>query len=182
MSGISELLKSSGFTASASTEGEWQPYDGYYKVDLANFEVKDTKKDGTPCAKYALAEFKIVETLSGKSPREGTTRNEFSKFISLEGDQALNKKKGLPFIINGIFTADGSDVLGKTDEETFANIQNKIGLSFFIHAFPGKSWVKTGEDANGKATFEENKEAAPKQDFSFVKEAVAMKKAETVPF
>lgn len=179
---IVEQMKLAGFKPTVSTEGEWQPYDGYYKVTLVSFEVKDTKKDGTPCAKYGLAEFKIEETLSGKSPKEGATRNEFSKFISLEGDQAVNKKKGLPFILNAIFTADGTDCIGATDEATFENIKNKIGLSFFIHAFPGKTWVKTGEDASGKVLFEENKEASPKQDFSFVKEAVARKKAESAPF
>lgn len=180
--GLVDDLKAIGFKASVSTEGEWQPYDGYYKVAMTAFEVKDTKKDGTPCKKYALAEFKIEQTLVGKSPKEGATRNEFSKFIALEGEQAMDKKKGLPLIINAIFTADGSDVIGKTDEETFANIQNKIGLSFFVHAFHGKTWKMTGEDASGKKLFEEDKEAAPKQDFSFVKEAVAMKKAEAVPF
>lgn len=179
---IVEQMRLAGFKPTVSTEGEWQPYDGYYKVALASFEVKDTKKDGSPCPKFGLAEFKIEETLSGRAPKEGTTRNEFSKFISLEGEQAVNKKKGLPFILNAIFTADGSDCIGATDEATFENIKNKIGLSFYIHAFVGKTWKLTGEDASGKKLFEEDKEASAKQDFSFVKEAVARKKAGDVPF
>lgn len=176
-----EMMKAAGFKPTVSTEGEWQPYNGYYKVALQSFEVKDTKKDGTPCAKYAIAEWKIEETLSGRAPREGATRAEFSKFISLEGEQALNKKKGLPFIINAIFTACGEDVVGADDSTTFANIQNKIGLSMYLHAFNGKTWVKTGEE-NGKPTFTEDTEAPAKQDFSFVKEAVARKKAEAIQF
>lgn len=178
---IVEQMKLAGFKPSVSTEGEWQPYEGYYKVALTSFDVKDTKKDGTPCPKFAVAEFKIEETLSGRAPKEGATRNEFSKFISLEGEQAVNKKKGLPFILNAIFTADGTDCLGATDEATYANIQNKIGLSLYLHAFAGKTWKMTGKDASGKNLFEEDKEAPAKQDFSFVKKSVAEKKSET-PF
>jgi len=181
MQSLVEMMKAAGFKPTVSTEGEWQPYNGYYKVAFQNFEVKDTKKDGTPCAKYAIAEWKIEETLSGRAPKEGATRAEFSKFISLEGEQALNKKKGLPFIVNAIFTADGSDVMGADDATTFANIQNKIGLSMYLHAFNGKTWI-AGEVVNGKTTFTEDKEAPAKQDFSFVKEAVARKKAEAVAF
>lgn len=177
-----EMMKAAGFKPTASTEGEWQPYDGYYKVALASFDVKSTKKDGTPCAKFGVVEFKVEETLSGKAPKEGTSRNEFSTFITLEGDQALDKKKGLPFIVSGIFTACAEDVLGINEEETYKNIQNKIGLSLFIHAFPKKSWKLTGTDASGKNVFVEDTEAAPKQGFSFVKEVVARKKAGATPF
>lgn len=176
-----EMMKQAGFKPTVSTEGEWQPYEGYYKVAFQSFEVKDTKKDGTPCNKYGIAEFKIEETLSGRSPKEGATRAEFSKFISLAGEQAINKKKGLPFIVNAIFTADGTDVMGADDDSTFANIQNKIGLSMYLHAFKGKTWI-AGEVVDGKTTFTEDKEAPAKQDFSFVKEAVARKKAEAIQF
>jgi hypothetical protein len=181
MESLVEMMKKAGFTPSVSTEGEWQPYEGYYKVAFQSFTVKDTKKDGTPCNKYAIAEFKIEETLSGRSPKEGATRAEFSKFITLTGDQAVNKKKGLPLIINAIYTADKSDVIGADDESTFANIQNKIGLSMYIHAFKGKTWIP-GDVVDGKTTFTEDKDAPAKQDFSFVKEEVARKKAEATPF
>ena len=178
---VVEQMKLAGFKPSVSTEGEWQPYDGYYKVALVAFDVKNTKKDGTPCQKFAVAEFKIEEVLSGRAPKEGVSRPEFSKFLSLEGDQAVNKKKGLPFILNAIFTADGTDCLGATDEATFENIKNKIGLSMYIHAFAGKTWKLVGTDGSGKNTFEEDKEAPVKQDFSFVKKSVAEKKA-SAPF
>jgi len=176
-----EMLKVSGFKPTVSTEGEWQPYVGAYKVALASFDVKDTKKDGTPCAKFALVEFKVEETLSGKAPKEGTSRNEFSAFLSLEGEQALDAKKGLPFIVSGIFTACGEDVLGKDEASTYANIQNKIGLSLYINAFSKKSWKLTGQDASGKNVFVEDTEAPAKQGFSFIKETVARKKA-VAPF
>lgn len=172
------MMKNAGFKPSVSTEGEWQPYEGIYKVDMVTFDVKDTKKDGTPCNKYGIVEFKIVETLKGREPREGVTRPEFSKFITLTGEQAINKKKGLPFIVNAIFTADGTDVMGADDESTYANIKNKIGLSFYVNAFKGKTWKLTGTDAECKNTFEEDTEAPAKQDFSIIKEAVALKKAQ----
>lgn len=177
---VIEMMKNAGFTPSVVTEGEWQPYEGVYKVSLTNFEVKDTKKDGTPCNKYGLAEFKIIETLKGREPREGTTRPEFSRFITLTGEekQVLNKKKGLPFLVNAIFTADGTDVMGSNEDETYQNIQNKIGLEFFVNAFKGKTWKYVGDDESGKAQYEEDKEAPAKQDFSIIKEAVALRKAQ----
>jgi len=152
-----DALKQSGFKPEKSTDGEFQPLEGIYKTQFVKAEVKEANEKG---GKQLQVEFKIAEVLSGK---ESTSKyNEFRKYLALEGDDAISKKKGLPWIINALFTA-GVEVSGDTDEVLMQNIQNALGTEVYV-----KAWGWKPED--GDKSF---------QQFSVLKEAIAIKQAKS---
>lgn len=157
--GFTEALKAAGFKPEASTEGQWQPYEGIYKVQFVKAEEVTSEKTNT---KQLKVEFKIVETLDGKQHFDGQY-NDFRKYLALEGDDATNKKKGIVWIINALFTS-GKDVSGESDATTLANIQGALGADLFFKAW---GWTPEGGE---KAM----------QMFSVLKEEVAMKKVKKV--
>lgn len=161
--GFTDALKAAGFKPEKSTEGEWQPYEGTYKVQFVKAEEVTSEKTNT---KQLKVEFKIVETLDGKQHFDGQY-NDFRKYLALEGEESTNKKKGIVWLINALFTV-GKDVSGATDEETLANIQGALGSDLFF-----KAWGWKPEDGDKSM-----------QMFSVLKEEVAMKKIKkaTTPF
>lgn len=154
---FTEALKAAGFKPEASTEGQWTPYKGTYKVQFVKCEEETSQKTNE---KQLKVEFKIVETLEGKEHSTKSQYNDFRKYLAIEGDLAADKKRGMPWIINALYTG-GKDVSGATDEETLANIQGALGLELYFSA-----WGWTPDDGD-----------KPLQMFSVLKEDVAMKKA-----
>lgn len=153
-----DMLKKSGFKAEKSTEGDFQPFDGVYATQFVKADVMPANEKG---GKQLLVAFKITETLAGKE--SFSKFNEFKKYLNLEGELATDKKKGIPFIINALFTA-GVEVSGNTDEELIESIQAAIGTTVYMRAYGFKP-----EDAE-KAY----------QIFIVMKEDKAMKKAEEI--
>ena len=153
-----DALKESGFKPEKSTEGEFQPFDGVYVTQFVKCEDKPANDKGGRCL---VVEFKINEALAGKD--SFSQFNEFRKYLALEGDEAVDKKKGLPWIINALFTA-GVEVSGNTDEELLSSIQNALGTTVYVRAYGF-----TPED--GDKSY---------QMFVVMKEDKAMKKAEEV--
>jgi len=150
-----DALKKSGFKPEKSSEGEFQPYQGIYGVDFV--KVDKVKSDRTQTDQLRC-EFKIAEALFGKE--SASKFNEFKKYVALEGDEATDKKKGIPYIINALFTA-GYEVSGDTDEAMMESIQGALGTRMYLRA-----WGWKPEDAE-KAI----------QQFSFMKEEAAQKRA-----
>lgn len=156
--GIVEALKASGFKAEKSTEGEFQPFEGVYVTQFVKAdEIPANEKGG----KSLLVGFKITEALAGKESRSQFT--EFKKYLALEGEKVADKKKGMPWIINALFTA-GVEVSGNTDEELLDSIRQALGTSVYVRAYGFKP-----DDAD-KAI----------QMFVVMKEEKAIKKAEEV--
>lgn len=127
-----DLLKKQGFKPEKSTEGEFQPYEGVYATQFVKAEDKPANDKGGRCL---VVEFKITETLAGKDSR--SQFNEFKKYLALEGENATDKKKGLPWIINTLFTA-GVEVSGTTDEELLSSIQGALGTTVYVRAYGWK--------------------------------------------
>lgn len=124
-----DALKASGFKAEKSTEGEFQPFDGVYATQFVKADVMPANDKG---GKSLRVEFKISEVLAGKE--SFSKFSEFKKYLALEGDLATDKKKGVPFIINALFTA-GVEVSGGTDEALIESIQGAIGTTVYIRAY-----------------------------------------------
>lgn len=156
---IVDALKASGFKPEKSTEGDFQPFEGVYVTQF-------TKADDMPAndkgGRSLRVEFKITETLVGKDSR--SQFSEFKKYLALEGEKVADKKKGIPWILNALFTAGVEVAQGSTDEELIANIQGALGTTVFVRAYGFKP-----EDSD-KAL----------QMFVVMKEDKAMKKAEEV--
>ena len=152
---IVDKLKASGFKAEKSTEGEYQPLEGTYKVNFVSAKKMPANEKG---GEQLLVEFKVVETLDGQASY--SKFNEFKKYLALEGEKELDPKKGIKFIINALFTA-GYEVNQETDEIMFESIQAGLGTELYVRA-----WGWKPEDGD-KA----------RQMFSVMKEDVALKKA-----
>lgn len=151
-------LKEAGFKPEKSTEGEFQPFDGVYATQFVVAKQNPANDKG---GKQLQVEFKISETLAGKE--SFSKFNEFKKYLNLEGDLATDKKKGIPWIINALFTA-GVEVSGNTDEELLQSIQNALGTTVYMRAYGFKP-----EDAEKSY-----------QMFVVMKEDKAMKKAQEI--
>lgn len=124
-----DALKSAGFKPEKSTEGEFQPFDGVYNTSFVKADVIPANEKG---GKQLLVGFKISETLAGKE--SFSKFNEFKKYLNLEGELATDKKKGIPWIINALFTA-GVEVSGDTDEALIESIQSALGTSVYVRAY-----------------------------------------------
>lgn len=153
-----DALKKSGFKAEKSTEGEFQPFDGVYATQFVKADEMPASDKG---GKSLLVGFKITETLAGKE--SFSKFNEFKKYLALEGDLATDKKKGIPFIINALFTA-GVEVSGDTDEALIEAIKGALGTTVYVRAYGFKP-----ED--GEKSF---------QIFIVMKEDKAIKKAQEI--
>ncbi len=153
--GLVDSLKQAGFKAEKSTDGEFQPLDGIYKTQFVKAEQVTSQKDKSL---QLRAEFKVSETLSGSV--SNSKFSEFKKYLAIDGDAAADKKKGVAWLINALFTA-GVEVTGNTDEEMLANIQNALGTEVYM-----KAWGWKPED--GDKTY---------QQFSVLKEAIALKQS-----
>lgn len=153
-----KMLQESGFKPEKSTEGEFQPFDGVYITQFVKCEDKPANEKGGRCL---VVEFKINEALAGKD--SFSQFNEFKKYLALEGDKAVDKKKGLPWIINTLFTA-GVEVSGQTEAELLESIQNALGTTVHMRAYGFKP-----ED--GDKTY---------QIFNAMKEDKAVKKAQDI--
>lgn len=154
-----DSLKNAGFKPEKSTEGEFKPLEGVYNTQFVKAEEKPANDKG---GKQLQVEFKVVETLAGDIPKNSKF-NEFKKYLAIEGENEADKKKGIPWIINALFTA-GVEVSGTTDEELMASIQGAIGTNVYIRAYGF-----TPED--GDKSY---------QMIAVMKEAVAIKKAEDI--
>lgn len=153
-----DALKNSGFKPEKSTEGEFQPFDGVYVTQFVKCEDRPANDKG---GRSLVCEFKISEALAGKD--SFSQFNEFKKYVALEGEKVADKKKGLPWIINTLFTA-GVEVSGQTDEELLESIQGALGTTVYIRAYGFKP-----ED--GDKTY---------QIFNAMKEEKAIKKAQEI--
>lgn len=152
-----QALKASGFKPEKSTDGEFMPLEGIYKTQFVKAEEVQSQKDNTA---QLRVELKVSETLSGK---DSTSKySEFKKYLALEGEDATDKKKGIAWLINALFTA-GVEVTADTDEALKANIQNALGTDIYV-----KAWGWKPED--GDKTY---------QQFSVLKEAIALKQAKS---
>ena len=150
-----DALKKSGFKPEKSTDGEFQPLEGIYKTQFVKAEKIKSQKDNTD---QLRVELKVSETLSGKD--SNSKYSEFKKYLALEGEDATDKKKGVAWVINALFTS-GVEVTGNTDEDLMQNIQNALGTEVYV-----KAWGWKPED--GDKTY---------QQFSILKEAIALKQA-----
>ena len=153
-----DMLKQSGFKPEKNTEGEFPPFDGVYVTQFSGCKECPANEKG---GKQLLVEFKTTETLAGRESKSKFA--EFKKYLALEGDKATDKKKGVPFIINALFTS-GVEVSGDTDEQLIENIQGALGTTCYIRAYGFKP---------------EDSEKAY-QMFSIMKEKEAIKKAEQI--
>jgi len=125
-----EAMKASGFKAEKSTEGEFKPKKGVYRVQFVNAETLKSEKTQQEQLKV---EFKIVETLDGDAA--GNSKfNEFKKYLAMEGEDAVSKKKGMPWIVNALFTA-GYEVVGNSDAEIIESIKGALGTDLYVKAY-----------------------------------------------
>lgn len=156
MSIVDSLNKGRMFKKEKSTEGEFRALKGIYHVTFVKQEQVEGR-DGGPMA--LRAEFKVVETLSGTDSYAKFP--EFRKFYIIEGEGAGDKKKGIGALLNALFTA-GIDVSTESDEVMFEGIKQSLGADMYVSA---RGWTPDDSD----------KEV---QLFNFMKETVAIKKAE----
>lgn len=127
---FSEAMKASGFKAEKSSEGEFKPKKGTYRVQFVLADVVKSEKTQTDQLKV---EFKIVETLDGDAA--GNSKfNEFKKYLAMEGEDAISKKKGIPWIVNALFTA-GYEVVGNSDAEMIESIKGALGTELYFKAY-----------------------------------------------
>lgn len=127
---FSEAMKASGFKAEKSSEGEFKPKKGTYRVQFVLADVVKSEKTQTDQLKV---EFKIVETLEGDAA--GNSKfNEFKKYLAMEGEDAISKKKGIPWIVNALFTA-GYEVVGNSDAEMIESIKGALGTELYFKAY-----------------------------------------------
>lgn len=125
-----EAMKASGFKAEKSSEGEFKPKKGTYRVQFVLADVVKSEKTQTDQLKV---EFKIMETLEG-DPAGNSKFNEFKKYLAMEGEDAVSKKKGMPWIINALFTA-GYEVVGNNDAEVIESIKGALGTELYFKAY-----------------------------------------------
>jgi len=152
---FTQALTQSGFKKEKSTEGEFTPLEGFYKVQFVVAEQEVSKKTQE---QQLRVEFKITETIQGSE--SNSKFNEFRRWLALEGEDVASNKKGIPFIINALFTA-GVDVDTSNDAALIAAIEGALGTEMFV-----KAWGWTPEDGNRAF-----------QSFVFMKEEIALKKA-----
>jgi hypothetical protein len=160
-----DKLKEAGFKPEKSTEGEFQPFEGVYATTFVQADVKPANDKGGRCL---VVGFKISETLAGKESH--SKFNEFKKYLALEGDEATSKNKGIPWIINALFTA-GVEVPWSTEEELIVSIQGALGTTVYLRAYgfkpedSDKSYqmfvVMKEDNANKKAQEIKNKQGHP---------------------
>ena len=74
----------------------------------------------------------MAEVLAGKE--SFSKYNEFRKYLNLEGELATDKKKGIPWIINALFTS-GIEVSGGTDAELIQSIKDAMGSTVYVRAY-----------------------------------------------
>lgn len=153
--GIVDSLNAAGFKKEKSVEGEYVPLEGVYKVQFVKADVVKSQKTGED---QLQAEFKVTETLKGKE--SNSKYNEFRKYLSL-GAEAADKKKGVAWLINALFTAE-VEVSTESDEAMIQGIQGALGATLYF-----KAWGWKPED--GEKAF---------QQFSVLKESVALKQAD----
>lgn len=158
--GFTEVLQSSAFVPEKSSEGEFKPLVGTYK---AKFVVAEKVLSQKTNQEQLRVEFKIEETLAGDESH--SQYNEFKKWLSLEGQEAADKKKGVAWIINALYTAE-IDVVGETDEETLSKINDALGTVVYF-----KAWGWKPEDSEKS-----------RQIFQVLKETVALARIEKKPF
>lgn len=160
---IADALNNSGFKKEKSTEGMFEPYEGTYKAVFSECEEVKSQKDG---AQQLRVGFKIEETLDG---RESTAKfPEFKKWLALEGDGSSDKKKGVAFIINTLFTSGYEVNTSGDDASIIESIKAGLGTPVYVKAW---GWQPEGGDKKY-------------QQFSVLQEAVALKnvKKSSSPF
>lgn len=146
-------LKGAGFTKEKSTEEQFEPFEGMYKTVFSACEEKVSQKNG---AQQLQVDFKIEQALVGKESKSQYA--EFRKWLDLDGENATDKKKGVAFIINALFTS-GYDVNMSSDEAMKQSIKDALGTPVYIKAW---GWQPEGGDKKF-------------QQFSVVQESVALK-------
>jgi basic membrane lipoprotein Med (substrate-binding protein (PBP1-ABC) superfamily) len=120
-----------------------------------------------------MAKFKVIETLAGNESRSSFP--EFAGFYAIDEANALNAKKGIKKLINGLFSV-GAKVDTSSDEALYASLDALKGsCEVYISGYKKKSMKK---DENEQ--WVENLEAEAKQDFAFLTEANAKKEATKV--
>lgn len=153
--GIIDSLKANGFVPEKSTEGEFKALVGIYKVQFVKAEQRPANDKGPA---QIQAEFKVIETIDGAASY--SKFNEFRKYLAIEGDNVADKKKGIVWLINALFTA-GYEVDKTSDEAMLTSIHSALGTELYVKAY---GW--TPEDGDKE-----------RQMFNVMKESVAIKKA-----
>ncbi len=163
--GLKERLVAAGFNPVASTDGEWQPYIGTYKVTWETLRL-EKDKNGNP---YWTCEWNIIESLKG-DPKRNSKYADFRQayFFDLANEDERSMKQ-CQQLLNAAFTF-GVD-LDITSNETLADSASEslIHKEGYIRGYPRKKWLKEGED------WVEDIGASPRQGISFQKSSVAEK-------
>ena len=165
--GIKEALEASGFRPEASTDGEWQPYNGTYRCSIKTLRPEFDEKNK---AHFVQAEYDIEEVLAGDMKRDSKFPAFKQRFyIDWENptEDHLENAKNLS---NQVFTASGKE-LDWTDKPLFVETAKPlIGHTVYLRA-----WGWTPEkDSNGNPLPEDQKRTI--QQFRVVKQTVAEKK------
>ena len=149
---FTEALQTSGFVPEKSTEGEFKALKGVYKTQFVVAEEVVSQKDG---ANQLKVEFKVTEVLAGNESY--SKYNEFRKWLALDPPLCTDKKKGIAWILNTLFTA-GKDCIGVDDAATIQNIKESLGMDVYV-----KAWGWKPEDGEKEMQF-----------FSVLKDTVAL--------
>lgn len=154
-----DRLKKEGFKPSESSDGEWQPYKGTYKVKWVTCRNEVDEKNGN--APFVLAEWDIVETIEGDQRRD-SKYPAFRKryYFDLLSPQDEEKEgKNLEKFLDAAFHF-GVDLDYSSPEALTQGFAKLIGLESYVRAY---GWKPDGEEK----TY---------QMFNFQKAGVAEKK------
>ena len=133
--GITDVLRKQGWKPEASTDGEWNPYKGVYKVGIA--ALRKEKAEDSEVEYYQL-ELDIVEALSGDAKRE-SKYPAFRRRFYLDGDKATDNVKKL---LNTLFTW-GITLETSSDATMEAGFADTIGHEGYLRAW---GWTPEGKD------------------------------------
>ena len=172
---LSETLKEAGFTPELSQDGIFRPLVGVYKCVFSVCEETIGKFDGMKQLKVG---FKINEVLTGAESK--SQFNEFTSWIYSDGESAASKYKGIPFIVNALFTGGYEANLSGTNAEIIESIRGGLGTEVYIE---GKSTPRKKKEGDEWVV---DKSKDNKQTYSVLQEKVAMSKvkkvADSTPF
>lgn len=160
---IVDALNAAGFKPEKSSIGGFKPLEGVYKASL----VEVVKMEDKGYGESIYAQFKISECLTGAE--SNSKFPEFKDYYSLHPDKVASKRNGLAKLINGLFSV-GIEVDTGSDDALIASLEQAKGGEVFIKAY---SQARRKQNEAGEWVTDEDKD--PKQGFTFLTEANAMK-------
>mgnify|MGYP001559556343 CR=1 FL=1 len=130
--GLADKLKERGFKPEASSDGEWNPYNGTYRCPIRTLRPDRDEKNQ---ADFIQLELDIEEVLVGDMKRESKfpafRKRYYVDWDTPSDDQADNAQE----LANVVFTGTGIDLDFSSAEAFKASAEQVIGKEVYIRAW-----------------------------------------------